>query len=143
MRALTLGELILLNLLREREAERNVVAKLHGLTRFAKGIAQLNADGDEMADAVERLLARKDASKTAFLNAVANANAAFDTVDELTAAFGGNGGPPLSDSPAPAQPSPQPDPGEKPSVAGAAAPAATGLTDRSKQTWVQSVSQRG
>jgi hypothetical protein len=34
-----------------------------------------------------------DASKTAFLNAVANANAAYDTVDELTAAFGDNGGP--------------------------------------------------
>lgn len=109
MRALTLGELMLLNLLRQREAERDMVAKLHGLTRFAKGIAQLNSDGDEMADAVERLLTRKQASKTAFLNAIASANAAFDSVDELTAAFGGNGGPPLSDSPAPAQPSsPQP-----------------------------------
>ena len=84
-----------------------MVAKVQGLARFATAIAALNSEGDDMASALEQLLARKEVSKSAFLNAVAGANAAFDSLDALTAAFGGNGAPPLSDAktaPAPAAP---------------------------------------
>lgn len=70
-----------------------MVAKIGGLARFISDVKSLDADGSDMADAIEALLARKERSKAALLDTVAGANEAFDVVDQLTAAFGSNGGP--------------------------------------------------
>ena len=87
-----------------------MVQKVHGLGRFLKSVQAFNVDGDAIGAELERLGSRFASSTGALKNNIAGAHAALDTVDELNAAFGGNGGPPLVQSPVPVQPSSQPDP---------------------------------
>jgi hypothetical protein len=90
--ALTIEQLIMLRVLLEAE-QTNMVAKVHGLARFVQAARLIDDDGDEMAADLEGLFARRVKSKAGFKTAIAAGHKAFDVVDQLAAALGGNGGP--------------------------------------------------
>jgi hypothetical protein len=80
------------------ERQAGMVAKVHGLGRFIGAVQAFNVNGDLIGAELERLGARFAASTGSLKDNIENAYAALDTVDELNAAFGGNGGPPLVSS---------------------------------------------
>jgi hypothetical protein len=111
-RALTLYELILLNLYRARlrvDQEDGMVAKVHGFGAFVGTVNEFqHPDWDALAETMRQVGPRLAAARELAKKNVAAAVLACDQVDAFNAAFG-NGGPSVaSEDSSGAQPPPPP-----------------------------------
>jgi hypothetical protein len=85
-----------------------MVAKVHGLARLMSVVSSINTDAEGLAAEFEQAAERLNGSMQAARNNIGNMKAAAEALDSVNAAFGGNGSPPLSDSPLPLTSSAEP-----------------------------------